>query len=146
MPTQASTLYSNNVLKLLKAISPDKEYFHYQPTDEFDYGTIDHVIRGTLVMKVGFLLLFIVTVCWQPPSPLASLAPSQRELSDPVMLRYCAKWVLKSQSQLGIAHAGFQQECYERFKIYFSWNFGFDALFMAVKACNLHRTYQFSPC
>lgn len=91
MPTQASTLYSNNVLKLLKAISPDKEYFHYQPTDEFDYGTIDHVIRGTLVMKVGFLLLFIVTVYWQPPSPLASLAPSQRELSDPVMLRYCAK-------------------------------------------------------
>ena len=57
MATQASTLYSNNVLKLLKAISPDKEYFHYQPTDEFDYGTIDHVIRGTLVMKVGFYLL-----------------------------------------------------------------------------------------
>ncbi len=54
MATQASTLYSNNVLKLLKAISPDKEYFYYQPTNDFDYGTIDHVIRGTLVMKVGF--------------------------------------------------------------------------------------------
>ncbi|KAF3832883.1 hypothetical protein F7725_026548 [Dissostichus mawsoni] len=53
MATQASTLYSNNVLKLLKAISPDKEYFHYVPKDEFDYGTIDHVIRGTLVMKEG---------------------------------------------------------------------------------------------
>uniref|UniRef100_A0A3Q3XHM6 NAD(P) transhydrogenase, mitochondrial n=1 Tax=Mola mola TaxID=94237 RepID=A0A3Q3XHM6_MOLML len=51
LATQASTLYSNNILKLLKAISPDKEYFHYKPTEEFDYGTIDHVIRGTLVMR-----------------------------------------------------------------------------------------------
>lgn len=60
MATQASTLYSNNILKLLKAISPDKEYFHYEPTDEFDYGTIDHVIRGTLVMKVGFYLFCLL--------------------------------------------------------------------------------------
>lgn len=52
MATQASTLYSNNILKLLKGISPSKEYFHYEPKDEFDYGTIDHVIRGTVVMKV----------------------------------------------------------------------------------------------
>lgn len=55
MATQASSLYSNNILKLLKAISPDKEYFHYEPKEEFDYGTIDHVIRGTLVMKVEFV-------------------------------------------------------------------------------------------
>ncbi|XP_069767684.1 NAD(P) transhydrogenase, mitochondrial-like [Narcine bancroftii] len=53
MATQASTLYSNNVLKLLKAISPDKEYFYYEPKDQFGYGTIDHVIRGTLVMQEG---------------------------------------------------------------------------------------------
>lgn len=56
LATQASTLYSNNVLKLLKAISPDKEYFHYESKEEFDYGTLDHVIRGTLVMKVCFLI------------------------------------------------------------------------------------------
>lgn len=56
MATQASTLYSNNVVKLLKAISPDKEYFHFEPKDEFDYGTLDHVIRGTVVLKVGYLL------------------------------------------------------------------------------------------
>lgn len=54
MATQASALYSNNVLKLLKAISPDKDHFHYEPKDTFDYGTLDHVIRGTLVMKVRF--------------------------------------------------------------------------------------------
>lgn len=62
MATQASTLYSNNVLKLLKAISPDKEYFHYVPKDEFDYGTVDHVVRGTLVMKVCMFAVVIVVV------------------------------------------------------------------------------------
>uniref|UniRef100_A0A672G8C4 NAD(P) transhydrogenase, mitochondrial n=1 Tax=Salarias fasciatus TaxID=181472 RepID=A0A672G8C4_SALFA len=66
MATQASTLYSNNILKLLKAISPDKEYFHYEPKDDFDYGTIDHVIRGTLVMKEGQNMF---------PSPLPKTAP-----------------------------------------------------------------------
>lgn len=71
MATQASTLYSNNVLKLLKAISPDKEYFHYEPIDEFDYGTIDHVIRGTLVMKVCFYLFFLSS----PPVPTGILLP-----------------------------------------------------------------------
>lgn len=66
MATQASTLYSNNVLKLLKAISPDKEVFHYEPVEEFDYGTIDHVIRGTLVMKEGQNMF---------PAPLPKTAP-----------------------------------------------------------------------
>ncbi|XP_041847805.1 NAD(P) transhydrogenase, mitochondrial-like [Melanotaenia boesemani] len=66
MATQASTLYSNNILKLLKGISPDKEYFHFVPTEEFDYGTIDHVIRGTLVMKEGKNMF---------PSPLPKTAP-----------------------------------------------------------------------
>ncbi|KAG7276879.1 hypothetical protein CRUP_008016 [Coryphaenoides rupestris] len=66
MATQASTLYSNNILKLLKAISPDKEYFHYEPKDEFDYGTVDHVVRGTLVMKDGQNMF---------PSPLPKTLP-----------------------------------------------------------------------
>ncbi|KAM8876951.1 NAD(P) transhydrogenase, mitochondrial isoform 2-T3 [Synchiropus picturatus] len=66
MATQASTLYSNNILKLLKAISPDQHNFHYEPKDEFDYGTIDHVIRGTLVMKDGRNMF---------PSPLPKTAP-----------------------------------------------------------------------
>ncbi|XP_064421966.1 NAD(P) transhydrogenase, mitochondrial [Latimeria chalumnae] len=66
MSTQASSLYSNNVLKLLKAISPDKEYFYFGPKDDFDYGTIDHVIRGTLVMKEGKNLF---------PAPLPKTVP-----------------------------------------------------------------------
>lgn len=70
MATQSSTLYSNNVVKLLKAISPDKEYFHFEPRDEFDYGTIDHVIRGTVVLKVRLYCIY-----WHPslsPSPSLS--------------------------------------------------------------------------
>lgn len=74
MATQSSTLYSNNILKLLKAISPDKEYFHYEPTDEFDYGTIDHVIRGTLVMKVGFF--FFLLFCLLAASISTGIPPS----------------------------------------------------------------------
>uniref|UniRef100_A0A8C9VTF5 proton-translocating NAD(P)(+) transhydrogenase n=1 Tax=Scleropages formosus TaxID=113540 RepID=A0A8C9VTF5_SCLFO len=66
MPTQASTLYSNNILKLLKAISPDKDYFYFEPKDEFDYGTVDHVIRGTVVMQDGKNLF---------PSPLPKTTP-----------------------------------------------------------------------
>ncbi|KAM9481471.1 LOW QUALITY PROTEIN: NAD(P) transhydrogenase, mitochondrial [Clarias gariepinus] len=66
MATQSSALYSNNVLKLLKAISPDKERFHFMPSDTFDYGTIDHVIRGTVVMLEGKNLF---------PAPLPRTAP-----------------------------------------------------------------------
>ncbi|KAH0504979.1 NAD(P) transhydrogenase, mitochondrial [Microtus ochrogaster] len=53
MATQASTLYSNNITKLLKAISPDKDNFHFEVKDDFDFGTMSHVIRGTVVMKDG---------------------------------------------------------------------------------------------
>ncbi|MCI4378905.1 hypothetical protein PGIGA_G00221630 [Pangasianodon gigas] len=66
MATQSSTLYSNNVLKLLKAISPDKEKFHFTPSDTFDYGTVDHVIRGTVVMREGKNIF---------PAPLPRTAP-----------------------------------------------------------------------
>uniref|UniRef100_A0A670JT21 NAD(P) transhydrogenase, mitochondrial n=1 Tax=Podarcis muralis TaxID=64176 RepID=A0A670JT21_PODMU len=62
MATQASTLYSNNITKLLKAISPDKEKFFLDIKDEFDYGTLDHVVRGTVVMKDG-------KVIFPAPSP-----------------------------------------------------------------------------
>lgn len=89
MASQASTLYSNNVLKLLKAISPDKEYFHYEPKDEFNYGTIDHVIRGTLVMKVGF--------CPCCNSLLAAAVSPPHELSNLVMLRCLRQMSTKNQ-------------------------------------------------
>lgn len=52
LPTQSSTLYSNNITKLMRAISPDKENFFIDVKDVFDYGTMDHVVRGSVVMHV----------------------------------------------------------------------------------------------
>ncbi|KAF1547378.1 NAD(P) transhydrogenase, mitochondrial, partial [Eudyptula minor] len=74
MATQASTLYSNNIIKLLKAISPDKENFYFDPKDEFDYGTLDHVIRGTVVMKDGK-----VTFPAPPPNNVPQGAPVKQK-------------------------------------------------------------------
>ncbi|XP_071769613.1 NAD(P) transhydrogenase, mitochondrial [Centroberyx gerrardi] len=53
LPTQSSTLYSNNITKLIRAISPSKENFFFDVKEEFDYGTMDHVIRGSIVMQDG---------------------------------------------------------------------------------------------
>lgn len=44
LPAQSSTLYSNNMVKLIKAISPDKDLFDYEFKDDFGYGNIDHVV------------------------------------------------------------------------------------------------------
>ncbi|XP_062333701.1 LOW QUALITY PROTEIN: NAD(P) transhydrogenase, mitochondrial [Osmerus eperlanus] len=53
LPTQSSTLYSNNVIKLIRAISPDKDNFYFDVKEQFDYGTMDHVVRGSIVMQNG---------------------------------------------------------------------------------------------
>uniref|UniRef100_A0A1A8R3X6 NAD(P) transhydrogenase, mitochondrial n=1 Tax=Nothobranchius rachovii TaxID=451742 RepID=A0A1A8R3X6_9TELE len=53
LPTQSSTLYSNNITKLIRAISPDKDNFYLDVKDAFDYGTMDHVVRGSIVMQNG---------------------------------------------------------------------------------------------
>ncbi|XP_010786020.1 NAD(P) transhydrogenase, mitochondrial-like [Notothenia coriiceps] len=53
LPTQSSTLYSNNITKLMRAISPNTENFYLNVKEEFDYGTMDHVVRGSVVMQDG---------------------------------------------------------------------------------------------
>ncbi|XP_010734896.1 NAD(P) transhydrogenase, mitochondrial [Larimichthys crocea] len=53
LPTQSSSLYSNNITKLIRAISPDKENFYFDVKESFDYGTMDHVVRGSIVMQNG---------------------------------------------------------------------------------------------
>ncbi|CAJ1070797.1 NAD(P) transhydrogenase%2C mitochondrial-like [Xyrichtys novacula] len=53
LPTQSSTLYSNNITKLVRAISPGQENFFLDVKDVFDYGTMDHVVRGSVVMQDG---------------------------------------------------------------------------------------------
>ncbi|XP_060136293.1 NAD(P) transhydrogenase, mitochondrial [Zootoca vivipara] len=74
MATQASTLYSNNITKLLKAISPDKEKFFLDIKDEFDYGTLDHVVRGTVVMKDGKVIFPA-----PPPKNIPQAAPVKQK-------------------------------------------------------------------
>lgn len=53
MATHASSLYSNNILKLLKLFLLRK-CFYFEQKDDLDYGAIDRVIRGILLMKVSF--------------------------------------------------------------------------------------------
>uniref|UniRef100_H2ZIS3 NAD(P) transhydrogenase, mitochondrial n=1 Tax=Ciona savignyi TaxID=51511 RepID=H2ZIS3_CIOSA len=53
LPTQSSNLYANNMVKLIKAISPDKETFNFEFKDDFSYGNIDHVVRGSCVVHEG---------------------------------------------------------------------------------------------
>ncbi|XP_061657824.1 NAD(P) transhydrogenase, mitochondrial [Syngnathoides biaculeatus] len=56
LPTQSSTLYSNNITKLIRAISPDKNNFYLDVKDVFDFGTMDHVVRGSVVMQNGNII------------------------------------------------------------------------------------------
>ncbi|XP_041091914.1 NAD(P) transhydrogenase, mitochondrial [Polyodon spathula] len=74
MSSQASALYSNNIIKLLRAISPDKDNFYYNVKDEFDFGTMDHVVRGTVVMKDG---KFIFPA--PPPNNIPVAAPVKQK-------------------------------------------------------------------
>lgn len=83
LPTQASTLYSNNITKLLRAISPDKDNFYLDVKEAFDYGTMDHVVRGSVVMQVWLpgqpntILQFSLTVARCRPLDAFSSGPLQ---------------------------------------------------------------------
>uniref|UniRef100_A0A672NUH6 proton-translocating NAD(P)(+) transhydrogenase n=1 Tax=Sinocyclocheilus grahami TaxID=75366 RepID=A0A672NUH6_SINGR len=78
LPTQASTLYSNNIIKLIRAISPDKDVFHFDVKSEFDYGTMDHVIRGSIVMQDGKVLF----PAPQPNSVPVAAPPKQKTVQE----------------------------------------------------------------
>merc|ERR1712212_283551 len=58
LPTQASTLYSNNLTKLLLSMGDGKENFHLDMTDD--------VVRGSIVLNKG-------VTSW-PPNPPISVA------------------------------------------------------------------------
>uniref|UniRef100_A0A673N6F6 NAD(P) transhydrogenase, mitochondrial n=1 Tax=Sinocyclocheilus rhinocerous TaxID=307959 RepID=A0A673N6F6_9TELE len=78
LPTQASTLYSNNIIKLIRAISPDKEVFHFDVKNVFDYGTMDHVIRGSIVMQDGKVLF----PAPQPNNVPVAAPPKQKTVQE----------------------------------------------------------------
>ncbi|KAK2742704.1 hypothetical protein FQN57_005159 [Myotisia sp. PD_48] len=59
LPTQSSTLYSNNITKFLLSISTEEKHFAIDPTDE--------VVRGSIVTQNGEIL---------PPVPRAAPPPA----------------------------------------------------------------------
>merc|ERR1712168_1121939 len=62
LPTQASTLYSNNISKLLLSMGDGKENFHLDMTDD--------VVRGSIVLNKG-------VTSW-PPNPPISVAAAAK--------------------------------------------------------------------
>merc|ERR1712209_291545 len=65
LPTQASTLYSNNISKLLLSMAGDKDHFYLDMADD--------VVRGSIVLNKG-------TVAWpaNPPISVAAAAPPKK--------------------------------------------------------------------
>merc|ERR1712117_573338 len=65
LPTQASTLYSNNLTKLLLSMGDGKENFHLDMTDD--------VVRGSIVLNKG-------VTSWPPNPPIsvAAAAPPKK--------------------------------------------------------------------
>ncbi|XP_056355638.1 uncharacterized protein LOC130257296 isoform X2 [Oenanthe melanoleuca] len=56
MATQASSLFFQRHLEIIKAVSPEKEYFHFEQKDDLDYRAVGHVIRGIWVIKLSCVL------------------------------------------------------------------------------------------
>ena len=63
LPTQSSTLYSNNISKLMLSMAGSKEHFHLDMADD--------VVRGSIVLNKGAL-------SWpaNPPISVAAAAPA----------------------------------------------------------------------
>ncbi|KAK2731318.1 hypothetical protein FQN55_004777 [Onygenales sp. PD_40] len=59
LPTQSSTLYSNNITKFLFSMAPEEKHFGIDPTDE--------VVRGSIVTENGEIL---------PPAPRPAPPPT----------------------------------------------------------------------
>lgn len=63
LPTQSSTLYSNNITKFFLSIGDGKESFAVNLEDE--------VVRGSIVMQDGKML-------WPPPPPPAPIVTAKK--------------------------------------------------------------------
>lgn len=66
---QSSTLYANNLLRLLEELCKEKD-------GSIDVNMDDEVIRGTTVIKAG-------EITWPPPAPKLSAAPAKPAATPP---------------------------------------------------------------
>lgn len=65
LPTQASTLYAQNLVHLLTDLTPEKD-------GNININMEDEVIRGATVTKEG-------SISWPPPAPTLTAAPPQKK-------------------------------------------------------------------
>merc|ERR1712117_534473 len=89
LPTQASTLYSNNLTKLLLSMGDGKENFHLDMTDD--------VVRGSIVLNKG-------VTSW-PPNPPISAAVAPKEQKEPNPFNDALKQAMTYTAGLGTLSA-----------------------------------------
>eukprot|EP01104_Vermistella_antarctica_P004234 TRINITY_DN14728_c0_g1_i2.p1 TRINITY_DN14728_c0_g1~~TRINITY_DN14728_c0_g1_i2.p1 ORF type:complete len:1136 (+),score=210.52 TRINITY_DN14728_c0_g1_i2:38-3409(+) len=76
LPTQSSTLYSNNITKFLLSISPE---MGLKGANTFFVDHTDEVVRGALILEKGNLM-------WPPPPPPTPSAPQVKKAEVPKVL------------------------------------------------------------
>merc|ERR1712045_13140 len=86
LPTQASTLYSNNLTKLLLSMGDGKENFHLDMTDD--------VVRGSIVLNKGEL-------SWPPNPPISVAAAAEVVKVEPNYFNIYMKDALKYTAGMG---------------------------------------------
>ena len=90
LPTQASNLYSNNLVSLVKLLAPEK---NGELVIDFD----DEVIRGVTVIKAG-------EITWPPPPIKVSAAPKKSEAPKEIVIE--EKEPMSSSTKHGLMAAG----------------------------------------
>ena len=71
LPTQSSTLYANNISKLLLSAG-QKNHYHLDLEDE--------VIRGSIILKEGEMM-------WPPPKPIGPPTPAPVKETKPAVVK-----------------------------------------------------------
>lgn len=86
LPSQCSSLYSNNLCNFLKSVSADPEVYGYSIPEELsenDFGKITHVIRGSIVSSGG-KTLFPSPPCNPPPVAEVTSAIAEKPEASPL--------------------------------------------------------------
>ena len=88
LPSQCSTLYSNNLCNFLKSVSSDPETYGYAIPEELsenDFGKITHVIRGSIA-TAGGKQLFPSPPCNPPPVVETTAAVAEKKEDSPLVV------------------------------------------------------------
>lgn len=105
LPTQSSSLYSNNLCNFLKSISPDAENWGYNVNNDLtsaNYGKIDHVVRGSIVTSNGSSM-FPAPECHPPP--VAAAAQIEEVVPETPIVRTMKRAAMSSVPMIAIPFA-----------------------------------------